>query len=148
MVNYPFGYGLSYTTFDIKTQSVKADMNRVTVKVKVTNTGASSGKEVVEVYFSAPQTGLDKPYQELAAYGKTDTLAPRASQELMIGFDTTQMASYDATKAAYVMDAGDYLIRVGDSSRSTSVEAKVRLKDTLVTEKVNNELIDQAPPPS
>ncbi len=146
VVNYPFGYGLSYTTFDIKTQSVKADMGAVTVKAKVTNTGHYSGKEVVEVYFSAPQTGLDKPYQELAAYGKTDTLTPGASQELTIGFDTTQMSSYDATTAAYVMDAGDYLIRVGDSSRSTSVEAKVRLKDTLVTEKVNNELTDQAPP--
>ena len=146
VVNYPFGYGLSYTSFDLKTQSVKADMDRVSVKAKVTNTGRSSGKEVVEVYFSAPQTGLDKPYQELAAYGKTDVLAPGTSQTLTIGFDTTQMSSYDAAKAAYVMDAGDYLIRVGDSSRSTHVEAKVRLKDTLVTEKVNHELTDQAPP--
>lgn len=145
VVNYPFGYGLSYTSFDVKTQSVKADMDSVSVKAKVTNTGQSSGKEVVEVYFSAPQTGLDKPYQELAAYGKTDVLAPGRSQTLTITFDTTQMSSYDAGKAAYVMDAGDYLIRVGDSSRSTSVEARVRLKDALVTEKVNHELTDQAP---
>jgi Beta-glucosidase-related glycosidases len=146
VVDYPFGFGMSYTSFDIKTQSVKADMGAVSVKAKVTNMGHYSGKEVVEVYFSAPQTGLDKPYQELAAYGKTDTLAPGASQALTIGFDTTQMSSYDAAKAAYVMDAGDYLIRAGDSSRSTSVQAKVRLNDTIVTQKVNNELTDQAPP--
>jgi beta-glucosidase-like glycosyl hydrolase len=145
VVNYPFGYGLSYTSFDIKTQSVKADMDTVAVKAQVTNTGRYSGKEVVEVYFSAPQTGLDKPYQELAAYGKTDVLAPGASQTLTISFDTTRMSSYDANTAAYLMDAGDYLIRVGDSSRSTHVEAKVRLKETLVTEKVYNELTDQAP---
>jgi beta-glucosidase-like glycosyl hydrolase len=146
VVNYPFGYGLSYTSFDIKTQSVKADMDTVAVKAKVTNRGRYSGKEVVEVYFSAPQTGLDKPYQELAAYGKTDVLAPGASQTLTISFETTQMSSYDTSQAAYVMDAGDYLIRVGDSSRSTHVEARVRLDDTLVTEKVNHELDDQAPP--
>lgn len=147
VVNYPFGHGLSYTTFDIKTQSVKADLSTVTVKVKVTNTGKQySGKEVVEVYYSAPQVGLDKPYQELAGYGKTDLLAPGATQTLNITFDTTRMASYSEAKAAYVMDAGDYLIRVGDSSRDTSVQAKVRLGSALVTEKVNNELTDQKPP--
>ncbi len=145
VVNYPFGYGLSYTSFDIKTQSVKAGMHTVAVRAKVTNTGHRRGKQVVEVYFSAPQGGQDKPYQELAAYGKTDVLAPRASQTLSISFDTTQMSSYDAARAAYVMDAGDYLIRVGDSSRSTSVEAKVRLKHTLITEQVAHELTDQAP---
>jgi beta-glucosidase-like glycosyl hydrolase len=146
VVNYPFGYGLSYTTFDIKTQQVLADMSKVSVKVKVTNTGNASGKEVVEIYFSAPQTGLDKPYQELAGYGKTDLLAPGGSQVLTIEFDTTQLSSYDAARAAYVMDAGDYLIRVGDSSRATEVVAKLRLGQTTVTEVVGNELTDEAPP--
>ena len=145
VVNYPFGYGLSYTSFDIKTQRVTADTHTVTVTTKVTNTGHYRGKAVVEVYFSAPQGGLDKPYQELAAYGKTDVLSPRRSQTLTIRFDTTQMSSYDASRAAYVMDAGDYLIRVGDSSRSTSVAAKLRLSHTVITEKVAHELTDEAP---
>ncbi len=143
VVNYPFGYGLSYTTFDIKTQQVKADMDTVSVKAKVTNTGDMPGEEVVEVYFSAPTDGLDKPYQELAGYAKTDLLAPGASQTLTISFDTTTMASYNEDQAAYVMDAGDYLIRVGNSSRDTSVEAKVRLGSTVVTEQLSTQFDDQ-----
>jgi hypothetical protein len=142
VVNYPFGYGLSYTAFDVKTLSVKADMSSVTVKATVTNTGKVPGKDVVQVYFSAPQTGLDKPYQELAGYAKTDLLAPGASQTLTISFKTTEMSSYDESKAAYVMDAGDYLIRVGDSSRNTSVAAKVRLGATVVTEKLSTQFDD------
>jgi hypothetical protein len=143
VVNYPFGYGLSYTTFDVKTQSVKADMGTVTVKAKVTNRGKASGKDVVQVYFSAPQTGLDKPYQELAGYAKTDLLPAGASQTLTISFKTTEMSSYDESKAAYVMGAGDYLIRVGDSSRNTAVEAKVRLGSTVVTEQLSTQFDDQ-----
>lgn len=144
VVNYPFGYGLSYSTFDVKTQQVKADMSTVSVKVKVTNTGKTSGKEVVEVYFSAPQTGIDKPYQELAGYAKTDLLRPGQSQTVTISFDTTEMSSYNEDAAAYVMDAGDYLIRVGNSSRDTEVAAKVRLGSTVTTEQVSTQLDDPA----
>ncbi|RIJ76564.1 hypothetical protein D1871_11925 [Nakamurella silvestris] len=140
VVNYPFGYGLSYSKFQIDTQSVTADTNKVVVKAKVTNTGTVAGKQVVQVYFSAPQTGLDKPYQELAGYAKTDTLAPGASQVVTISYDTTQMASYDTATAAYVMDAGDYVIRVGDSSRNTHVAKKINLASNLVTEQLANEL--------
>ena len=146
-VLYPFGYGLSYTDFEVKTLNVSADMSDVTVRVKVTNTGTEySGRDVVQVYFSAPQTGLDKPYQELAGYAKTAELAPRASQILTITFPTTEMSSYDAAQAAYVMDAGEYLIRVGDSSRNTKVAARVQLGDTVVTEQVSNELTDDQSP--
>jgi len=143
VVNYPFGYGLSYTDFRIDAQSVKADANKVTVKAKVTNVGrAYSGKEVVEAYFSAPQNGLDKPYQELAAYGKTDDLAPGASQVLTLTYDTTEMSSYDEARSAYVMDAGDYVVRVGDSSRSTHVAATIHLDKSLVTEQDSSQLVD------
>ncbi|WP_211289484.1 glycoside hydrolase family 3 protein [Luteimicrobium subarcticum] len=144
VVNYPFGYGLSYTNFSIEPQSVTADMDHVTVKAKVTNVGKTySGKEVVETYFSAPQTGLDKPYQELAGYAKTDDLAPGASQTVTITYDTTEMSSYDESKAAYVMDAGDYVVRVGDSSRNTHVAAKISLASDLVTEQDHDEFQDQ-----
>ena len=146
-VAYPFGYGLSYTNFSIKPLKVKADIHSVVVTARVTNTGSrASGKEVVEVYFSAPQTGVDKPYQQLAGYAKTDTLAPGAAQTVTIRFNTTDMASFDTAKAAYVLDKGDYLIRVGDSSRNTQVAARVRLGTTQTTELVNHELTDQQPP--
>ena len=145
VVNYPFGYGMSYTKFAIDTQSVRADMDEVTVKTRVTNTGKVPGKEVVQVYFSAPRSGLDKPYQELAGYAKTDLLAPGASQALTISFKTTEMSSYDESRSAYLMAAGDYLIRVGDSSRSTAVEAKVRFDRTIVTERVSAQLDEDEP---
>ncbi|MCF7631240.1 glycoside hydrolase family 3 C-terminal domain-containing protein, partial [[Ruminococcus] lactaris] len=90
-VAYEFGYGGSYTKFAMSTQSVTADKDKVTVKVKVKNTGTVSGKEVAEVYFSAPEGNLDKPYQELAGYAKTDELAPGESQVLTITYDTTEM---------------------------------------------------------
>ena len=89
-VNYPFGFGLSYTDFKIETQSVTADANKVTVKVKVTNTGSTySGKEIVQVYYSAPDSAeAEKEYQELGGFAKTDELAPGESQILTISYDT------------------------------------------------------------
>ncbi|WP_426504660.1 glycoside hydrolase family 3 N-terminal domain-containing protein [Dactylosporangium sp. McL0621] len=145
VVNYPFGFGLSYTSFRIEPRKVEADAGTTKVKVTVTNTGNRSGRQVVQVYFSAPQTGLDKPYQELAGYAKTDELPPGASQDLTIAYDTTQMSSYDEARAAYVMDAGDYVVRVGSSSRDTHVAAKLSLSATVVTERVANEAADQKP---
>jgi beta-glucosidase len=145
VVTYPFGYGLSYTTFKINIQNVQADDQTVAVRAKVTNTGSQSGKDVVQVYFSAPQTGLDKPYQELAAYGKTDLLAPGESQTLTLSYPVTQMASYDPAKSADVMDAGTYLVRVGDSSRSTHVAARLELRDSVTTDLFNHEMDGQPP---
>jgi beta-glucosidase-like glycosyl hydrolase len=146
VVEYPFGYGLSYTQFQVEPLGVTADMSTVSVKARVTNVGTeASGKDVVQTYFSAPQTGLDKPYQQLAGSAKTDSLAPGASQTVTIRYSTTDMASYDETKAANTMDAGDYVIRVGDSSRNTSVAAKLRLGATTTTEQLANELDDQRP---
>ena len=146
VVNYPFGFGLSYSQFQVEPQSVTADMSSVTVKAKVTNVGEDySGRDVVQTYFSAPQTGLDKPYQELAGYAKTDNLAPGASQTVTIRYNTTEMSSYDQTKAAYTMEAGDYVVRVGDSSRNTRVAARLHLGETTVTQQLANELVDRKP---
>lgn len=140
-VNYEFGYGLSYTTFDIVTDSVTVDGDKVTVTATVTNTGDTySGKEVVEVYFSAPDGELDKPYQELAAFGKIDDLAPGQSQTLTLSFNTTDMSSYSEERAAYIMEAGDYIIRVGNSSRNTNPEAVITLDETVVTEQLTNQM--------
>ncbi|MCL1872337.1 MAG: fibronectin type III-like domain-contianing protein, partial [Promicromonosporaceae bacterium] len=146
VVNYPFGYGLSYTSFKVDAQGVRANKDTVTVRARVTNTGpTASGKDVVQVYVSAPQSGLDKPYQELQGYAKTDTLAPGESQIVKVQFPTTELSSYDPDRQAYVMDAGSYVVRLGDSSRGTHVAATLSLASQVVTEQLTNELTDQAP---
>ncbi len=139
-VQYEFGYGLSYTTFDIKVDEVTADADNVTVKATVTNTGDVAGKEVVQVYFSAPDGTLLKPYQELAAYGKTDELAPGESQTLTISYQTSEMSSYSEEKAAYILEAGDYTVRVGNSSRNTTPAAVITLDAEAITEQLQNKV--------
>ena len=139
---YEFGYGMSYTDFAMYVTDVQADADNVTVTVRVTNTGDTySGKEVVEVYFSAPDGTLEKPYQELAAFGKTDELAPGESQTLTLSYNTTEMSSYSMDQAAYIMEAGDYVVRVGNSSRNTAVAAVVSLDETCTTEQLSNQMV-------
>nr|WP_321152696.1 glycoside hydrolase family 3 C-terminal domain-containing protein [uncultured Acetatifactor sp.] len=138
---YPFGYGGSYTNFTVETKGVEADGNAVTVKVNVTNSGSTyPGREVVQVYYSAPAGKLAKPYQELAAYRKTKELAPGESQELVISYPVKAMASYDEERAAWVLEAGTYYVRVGTSSRDTVVAAALALDGEAVTEKLSNRL--------
>ena len=140
-VAYPFGFGLSYTDFDITVEQVTADAENVTVTAVVTNTGKEySGKEVVEVYFSAPDGKLEKPYQELAAYAKTGELAPGESETLTICYPTADMSSYSEELAAYVMEAGEYVIRVGNSSRNNHVAAVAVLNEDVITEQLSNQL--------
>ena len=154
-VNYPFGYGLSYTSFDISDVNVTSDEENIHVTATVTNTGARSGKEVVQVYFSAPQMGtgsavLGKPAKELAAYAKTDVLDSGASQTLEMSFPIEDMSSYDDTgvtghKSAYVMEAGDYNIYVGNSIKDAG-EKGVRGTYTVADLRVTEQLSEQAAP--
>ncbi|MCD8231165.1 MAG: glycoside hydrolase family 3 C-terminal domain-containing protein [Clostridiales bacterium] len=138
---YPFGYGSSYTTFSVETKDVSVEENQITVKAAVKNTGdVYSGREVVQVYYSASDGKLEKPYQELAAYAKTGELAPGEEEELTISFKAESMASYDESRAAYVLEAGDYYIRVGVNSRATKVAAVIELVEEAVTEKLANKL--------
>lgn len=139
---YEFGYGLSYTDFDIKVKEISANSDKVTVKVAVKNTGnLYSGKEVVQVYYSAPDSeDAEKEYQELAAYAKTDELAPGESQIIEISYNTVDMAYYNEKKAEYILDSGDYIIRVGNSSRNTSVAGIVKLDDKTITETLSNQM--------
>jgi beta-glucosidase len=132
---YPFGFGLSYTNFEITTQKVSVNKTAVTVSVTVKNTGTKhSGKEVVQVYLSAPQGKLKKEYQRLAAFAKTETLAPGASQNLTLSFDLTGAASYDEETSAWVLEEGGYVLRVGNSSRDNRIAAVLSLPQTVVTE--------------
>ncbi|MDR1833933.1 MAG: glycoside hydrolase family 3 C-terminal domain-containing protein, partial [Propionibacteriaceae bacterium] len=145
VVNYPFGYGLSYADFTVTTTLVTADKDNVTVTANVVNTSETyAGADVVQVYFSAPTTGLDKPYQELAGYAKTSVLKAGEQQSVTIKFKTSEMSSYDAAAAAYKLEAGDYVIREGDSSRNTKVGAVLNIASTVVTEQLHNEATDQS----
>ncbi|WP_425453521.1 fibronectin type III-like domain-contianing protein [Companilactobacillus furfuricola] len=102
---YEFGYGLSYTTFDTKTDSVAVNGNNLVTKVTVKNTGDKySGRQVVQEYYSAPKGTVDKAFQNLAAYAKTDVLAPGQSQTLTLSFPLYNMASYDTASNSYILD--------------------------------------------
>lgn len=135
---FPFGYGLSYTSFDIAVTGAAAEGDTIRIKAAVSNTGARAGREVVQVYVSAPAGRLDKPYQDLAAFSKTDLLEPGASQELTISFSLRDCASYDAQKESYVLEAGSYVVRVGDSSDHTQPAALVDLDGEAVVTKAGN----------
>ena len=117
-VAYPFGYGLSYTTFDYNNAEVSLDGDKVTVTVKVTNTGDRAGKEVVQLYASdAKAKERNKPEKELRGFAKTAELAPGQSETVSISFDVNDLASFDAAKSAWRRDAGTYNLLVGASSR-------------------------------
>ncbi len=122
-VNYPFGFGLSYTKFDISSVNVYSDETDIYVSAVVTNTGEMSGKEVVQVYFSAPQGKLGKPARELIAFKKTDLLMPGESKTVFMSFPISNMASYDDTgkikMSAYILEKGSYAFFVGNSVRNT-----------------------------
>ncbi len=137
---YPFGYGLSYTSFQTKVMSVSADWHQIIVQVRVTNTGTCCGREVVQVYVSAPEGRLVKPYQELKGFAKTAVLGPGTAAELNISIATESLASYDADMAAFIMESGDYLIRVGCDSRNTEVCRIIRLDAAAVVRTVKNEV--------
>ena len=133
LVQYPFGYGLSYTDFAWEVEEITADETQVKAQVKVTNTGDMAGKDVVQVYFSAPYTGkIEKSAIELAGYAKTGELAPGQSEGVSVAFDTDDMASYDVTRGGWVMEEGDYEIKVNRDVRTTESSYVYRLDEEKV----------------
>lgn len=118
-VRYPFGFGLSYTDFDIKSETVTLHDTTVTASVRVTNTGFCAGKEVVQLYVSVPEGKQKKEYQRLVAFAKTGTIAPGKAETVDLTFELKECASYYEDKSLWQLDAGRYIIRIGNSSRST-----------------------------
>lgn len=120
-VNYPFGYGLSYTEFEIEALKAAESRGLIQVDARVTNTGVRGGKEVVQLYYSAPQGRLGKPARELAAFAKTRFLLPGESQRIRLVFSPDDMASYDdmgkTAESAYILEAGRYGFWLGNSVR-------------------------------
>lgn len=135
---YAFGYGKTYTTFSIKSAGLTITGSICNVNVNVTNTGSTAGKEVVQVYLSAPQGTLDKPYQQLCAFAKTAMLRPGDTDHLTISFRMEEQASFDMQRGVYLLEAGNYIVRIGNSSRSTKVCGIVRLAGERITRKVDN----------
>ncbi len=138
---YPFGYGLSYTSFTLSEEEVSYTDGKIRVTVTVTNTEETwDGREVVQVYASSPAGKLEKPYQALVAFAKTELLSPGHSERMTLSFDPASMASYDEGTASYILEKGEYLIRVGTSSRNTRVAGVLTLAEDKVTERLTNRL--------
>jgi beta-glucosidase len=139
---YEFGYGLSYTTFEyfgLKLGSTNFT-DKMVVTVTIKNTGKVAGKEVVQLYLSAPATELEKPDQELKGFAKTNLLQPGESQELSFEMDAHSLASFQSGISAWVADAGDYEVRISASSKDIRQKASFNLAKKLVVEKVNDVL--------
>ncbi len=133
-VQYPFGYGLSYTEFDWETTAVTADAETVTWNVTVTNVGDLAGKDVVQLYFSAPYIpgGIEKSAIELAAYAKTRLLEPGESEDLVLTFPVRDMASYHMGRGAYVLDAGQYAVKLARNVHDVDHIHYVDVAETVV----------------
>ncbi|MDF2872420.1 MAG: Beta-glucosidase-related glycosidase [Anaerocolumna sp.] len=140
-VIYPFGHGLSYADFLIENSYVSRERNNFLVNVKVTNQSDSySGKEVLQLYVSAPSILLENPYQELLTYVKTIELKPKESREFTLSFSLKELAHYDEASAAYIIEKGSYFLRLGNSSRNTHIIGKIQVTETIVTEHITNRL--------
>ncbi len=141
-VSYPFGYGLSYTTFAYSKPAVKVSGDNVTVSVTVKNTGDVAGKEVVQLYVTAPKGQLEKPAQELKAFAKTRELQPGESQTLTMEVPVRMLASFDEAGSQWLTEAGNYTFKMGASSRDIRCTATVKVGQ--YTEKVSNALAPKA----
>ena len=142
---YEFGYGLSYTKFKLSDIQVSSPTfnKMVTVKVTVTNTGKVAGKEVVQLYLAAPAKNIDKPEDELKAFGKTGLLAPGQSQFMVFTLHASDLASFYTNKAAWIADAGEYKVKIGTSSREIEKTVSFTLAMPIVTEKTHPALTPQ-----
>ena len=133
---FPFGYGLSYTEFSMHSAGVSVEGTKVHLNASVTNAGNTySGKEVAQGYVSAPNGKLRKEYQSLVAFEKTKLLAPGECETLTLTFDMAEIGSYDEETASYVLDKGEYIVRLGNSSRNTAPVAVVILEEDVVLSK-------------
>ncbi len=145
-VNYPFGYGLSYTTFAWDVNSVCEKDGVISVDVSVSNTGKVSGKEVIQLYGGAPQGLLGKASKSLTAFAKTRLLLPGETQRMVLSFNIDSLASYDdlgkVQKSAYLLEAGDYCFYLGNSVRNAEkLDYIYTLSETKIVEQLSAKLV-------
>lgn len=139
-VSYPFGFGLSYTEFEIQTYDFLHNDNQISFQVSVTNRGKTAGKEVVQVYYCPPQGLLGKPFKNLIRFEKTKELQPGESQSFSIEIRPEEMASYDDSgmtghKSCYVLEAGEYQLYAGSSVRHTTIAGSIEIQELKITQK-------------
>ncbi len=135
---FPFGFGLGYTTFEVSPKETIGRGSHITVDAIVRNTGRHPGKEVVQLYVSVPGGKLDQPYQVLAAFTKTAQLNPGESQEVSLSFRMEELASFDEEMVCSILEKGDYVLHLGNSSQDTEVCSVVRLEKNAVLQKLHN----------
>lgn len=144
-VQYPFGYGLSYTKFEQKMGELVEKDGQISIDIDVTNTGECAGKDVVEVYYNPPYTngGIEKSSANLIEFAKTDLLNPGDSQTITVTFSVEDMASYDEKNAkAYVLEKGDYIISINSDSHTVLEQKIYRVSDDIVYEGENKRTSD------
>ncbi len=134
---YPFGFGLSYTDFEVKVSSVKRNGDKISAAVTVINQGKRSGKEVIQVYMEAPQGKLGKAKRSLCAFAKTDVISPGESADLLLEMDIADFASYDDSgitghKSCYVLEMGEYTIYIGKDVRRAEKAFVFTIEETTV----------------
>lgn len=136
-VQFPFGSGLSYTTFDWNIVSEQLNSDSIELQVEVTNTGQVAGKDVVQVYYSAPYTpgGIEKSAINLATFAKTESLEPGESQSLTINYDTRDMASFDMENENYILENGTYQIKLGENVHEIDSTVNFELSEDIVYKK-------------
>jgi glycoside hydrolase, family 3 domain protein len=136
-VAYPFGYGLSYTQFEMKKLKAPTKFSKkLSLSVEVTNVGEVAGKEVVQVYLSAPAKSMDKPALELKAFAKTELLSPKQSQTFSFTLTPESLASFDTARSAWVVEAGTYTVKVGNSVENILQTATFTVPKEIVVQKV------------
>lgn len=138
-VRYGFGYGMSYTTFETKVTSVSRKEQKIVLETETSNTGSRySGKEVVQIYVTCPAGKLEKEYRRLAAFGKTEELAPGAAGKLTLEFGLDQLASYSEESAGWILEAGKYVIWAGNSLEAAVPCAVLELDQEVILTKTQN----------
>jgi beta-glucosidase len=139
---YAFGYGLSYTSFNYSGLKLNTSNfnGKLTASVTVTNNGPVAGKEVVQLYITAPKGGLDKPSLELKAFAKTKLLQPGQSQTISFTINANDLASFNTARSAWIADAGKYSLKIGASSENIKQAADFTVAKEIVTQKVNKVL--------
>lgn len=136
VLDYPFGFGLSYTDFKIDFNSYKVDESNINLKVKVKNIGEFSGKETVQIYLSKRTDNIDNPYQDLVAFKKTKLLDKDEEENLEINFNLCDFSNYLESMNSYILDSGKYIVRVGNSSTNTKAVLVLELDKAIEIKKV------------
>jgi beta-glucosidase len=143
--SYPFGYGLSYTSFSYSNLKLSSSTFKGSVQatVTVTNTGKVEGKEVVQLYLCAPAKSMDKPAMELKGFAKTNLLKPDASQSITFTLNAKDLASFNTAQSAWIADSGEYTVKIGASSEDIKLTKDFKLTKDILVEKTHKALVPQ-----